>query len=126
MVGTGASRRGRPGGRLTTSSATTFPSSRWYRGRRSSANWSQAFWASSRQAKRSLPSWATAVAESVRLPVEDQNVCPVRNPVQQGRGQGCVAEHLLPAGKLQVAGDDQAPRLVPLRHELEEQRCPGS
>src|SRR5690554_4643312 len=64
------------------------------------------------------------LAESVRLPVEDQDVRPVRNPVQQGRGQGCVPEHLLPAGKLQIAGDDQAPRLVPLRHELEEQRRP--
>src|SRR5690606_10851350 len=66
------------------------------------------------------------LAESVRLPGEDQDARPVRNPVQRGRGQGCAAGPLLPAGRLQIAGDDQAPRLVPLRHELEEQRRPGS
>src|SRR5690606_37753975 len=65
-----------------------------------------------------------AFTEAVRLPVENQNVRPVRNPVQQCCRQRRVAKHLLPAGKLQVAGHDEAAGLVPFRHELEEQRRP--
>src|SRR5690606_27327688 len=75
---------------------------------------------------RHLLTPALSLPETVRLPVEDEDVRPVRDAVQQRRGQSGVPEHLLPAGKLQVAGDDEAVCLVPLCHELEEQRCPRS
>jgi len=57
---------------------------------------------------RHLLTPALSLPETVRLPVEDQDVRPVRDAVQQRRGQSGVPEHLLPAGKLQVAGDDEA------------------
>lgn len=47
------------------------------------------------------------------------------DPVEQCRRHCRILKHLLPAGELQVAGDDEATRFVALRHKLEEQGSSG-
>ena len=62
-----------------------------------------------------------ASAEPVAGAFEGENVGVVNDAVDHGGGDGLVAEDAAPAGKRQVAGEDQRGVLVSAGDELEEQ-----
>lgn len=55
-----------------------------------------------------------ALAESMRLPLEQQNLGMVRQPIQERTGQGGIAEDLYPAREFQIACDQDTSPLVSL------------
>ena len=60
-------------------------------------------------------------AQPIALAFDGNDVAVVEQPVQDGRGQDVVAEHLAPVPHRLVAGEDDAAPLVAAVHQLEQQ-----
>ena len=63
-----------------------------------------------------------ALTEAIRLALEEQDLCMVREAIEQRRRERGVAEDLNPAREVEIGGDQQAASLVPLSAELEQER----
>ncbi len=52
------------------------------------------------------------LTKAERLPKKFKDVCPVRQPVEQGRRQMFLPQHALPLAKFQVGGNDDGTAFV--------------
>src|SRR3954453_1285980 len=67
---------------------------------------------------------AQALLEAEALAGHDQDVAPEREAIQERRRHPLVAQQLVPAGEFEVRGHQDAPAIVALSEELEEELRP--
>ena len=63
-----------------------------------------------------------ALGKTVRCVAGLDDAAVVGNPIQQGGGHFCIAEHRHPFAELEVCGDDDAGRLIQLADQMKQQR----